>query len=136
MLFIVSEKFVIIENFFKIQLSFLVQRKGTEKRWLLIRDVHVILVSLLADQLSTQFLIFWVGQKKIRDWTIYILSILLIFLSSQDIREQRVTNFQKILDKKFKRVDKKNVRSLRLDNFFGADPKNDKLTGQLVNQRD
>jgi hypothetical protein len=27
------------------------------------RDVHGVLVSLLADQLSGQFIFFWVGQK-------------------------------------------------------------------------
>ena len=49
------------------------------------RGVHVVLVSLLADQLSGQFLIFW-----------------------------------KRLDKKFKRVNKKD---LRLDKFFFGRPK-------------
>ena len=47
------------------------------------RDVNVVLVSLLADQLSGQFLIILVSQKKVsslRDRTIY-------FWSSLDIRE-------------------------------------------------
>ena len=50
------------------------------------RDVHVVLVSLLAYQLSSQFLIFFCSSKKklssLRDQTIHILSTLLIFLSS------------------------------------------------------
>jgi hypothetical protein len=41
----------------------------TDVRYVLLleafRDVHVVLVSLLADQLSGQFLIFLVGQKTI-----------------------------------------------------------------------
>ena len=61
-------------------------------RWYLTlnkRDVHVVLVSLLANQLSGQFLIFF-GQPK-KNWPVsatgqFYLSTLLIFFSSLDIR--------------------------------------------------
>ena len=84
------------------------------------RDVHVFLVGLLADQLFGQFLILFGRPKKIvwsqrPDNLFFVYSLDFFIVQS---RYQRVTNFQKRLDKKFKRVDKKNVRSLRLDKFF------------------
>ena len=90
-------------------------------------DVHVVLVSLLADQLSGQFLIFFGRPKKklstLRDWTIFLSTILISFVQSQ-IRGWPI--FKKYWTKKFKRVDKKNCPTSETRHFLGADQKNKK----------
>ena len=62
-----------------------------------VRNIYVVLVSLLADQLSSQFLIsFLVGQKEIVQSQTpdnFFLSTLLIFLVQSLIK--RMANFQK-----------------------------------------
>ena len=72
-------------------------KKCTDKR-----DVHVVLFSLLADQLSSQFLIFYGWPKEncpISETEQFFLSTLLIFLSSLDIREWPI--FKKDWPKKY-----------------------------------
>jgi hypothetical protein len=84
----------------------------------------VVLVSLLADQFSSQFIMFFGWPKKklpILKTGHFLLSTLLIFFVQSTY--QRVTNFQIRLDKKFKRVDKKKFRSLRMNNLFCGRPK-------------
>ena len=86
-----------------------------------ISPVHVVLVSLLVDQLSGLFLIFFGRPKKI--------------VQSQGIFGQSLGIFgrpKKILVYQKEIWSTKN--SLRLDNFFRSTKKNEKKTGQLVDQ--
>ena len=84
------------------------------------RDVHVVLVGLLANQFSDQFIIFFVRPKKIvwfqkpdNSYFVHFLD----FLSHLGIRECTI----------FKKDPTKRSREWT---------KNEKLTGQLVGQRD
>ena len=78
----------------------------------------------------------WLAKGKLsrlRDRTIFFVHSLDFFVRS---RYQRVTNFQKRLDKKFKRVNKKNVHSLRSDNFLLADHKKWEIDQTIGRPRD
>ena len=87
--------------------------------------LFTLLVILMADQLSSQFLIFLVGQKELtHSWD----RTINFFVQS------RLTNFQK--KDWTKNSTKTIVRSPGWDNFHLADQKNEKLTRQLVGQRD
>ena len=64
--------------------------RGSKKVKVLSTYVHVVLVSLLTDQLSGQFLIFLVGQNKncpVSESRQFSFVHSLVFLSSLDIRE-------------------------------------------------
>ena len=77
----------------------------------------------LADQLSNQLLIFLVGQKKIvpSQRQDFFLSPLLNFLSRLFLKIDH--SLISRLDKKNQEITKKNVRSLRRDNFLLANQK-------------
>ena len=98
------------------------------------RYVHVVLVSLLADQLAI-FHLFGkpkkIGPSQRLDNFFYLLSW--FFFQS---RYSRGTNFQKRLDKEFKRVDKRNCLVSETGEFSFVWAKKVKLTVQLVGQRD
>ena len=87
---------------------------------------------------TSQFLIFFGWPKKkltcLRDRTIIFFVHSLDLLSSLDIREWPI--FKKDWTKNSREWTKKIILSLKQDNFLLANQKNEKLTGQLVSQRD
>ena len=84
--------------------------------------VHVVLVSLLVDQLSGLFIIFLVDQKKIgQPQKVWYTKKKLVYQKEIWSTKKKIWSTKKIFG-----IPKKNL----------VDQKNEKLTGQLVYQRD
>ena len=95
----------------------------------------MVLVSLLADQLFSQFLIFWGRPKRLthfRDWTFFCL-LSWLFCQLWILESEQ---FSKKAGKKNSREWTKKCPVSEIGQFSFGGLKNEKLTGQLVSQRD
>ena len=99
----------------------------------------MVLVSLLVDQLSGLFLIFFGRPKKnlssIRSFLFTLLNFLSRLFWKCGFGQSLGWPIVRSISPFFGRPTKK-VSSLRMDNFFGWPQKNEKLTRRLVGQRD